>query len=185
MNETATNFASVADLEAYLETMAGVPGEMPGLSELDHGLQCAAELKVMVPDDIELQVAGLVHDISHGQVHIRDHGAQGAAAVRLLLGERVAALVQRHVTAKRYLISLDPDYLAKISFTSMETFLLQGGLMSPEEITAFAADPHCEDAILLRIADDAAKMPGRDVPKLDSWRDALRSVAAGGCRALQ
>jgi predicted HD phosphohydrolase len=148
------------------------------LSELDHGLQCAAELKAMAPDDIELQIAGLVHDISHGQCHIRDHGDIGGAAVRHVLGERVAALVQRHVAAKRYLISLDQSYLARLSPTSIKTFELQGGLMTTAEIETFAADPHRDDAIRVREADDAAKVPGRDVPGLDSWRDALRRVAA-------
>ena len=178
MNDTVTNFASVADLETFLEAMAGVPCEAPGLSELDHGLQCAAELKAMAPNDIGLQIAGLVHDISHGQCHIRDHGDVGGAAIRDLLGERVAALVQRHVAAKRYLISLDEGYLARLSPTSIKTFELQGGLMSPAEIEAFASDPYRGDAIRVREADDAAKVPGRNVPGLDTWRDALRQVAA-------
>ena len=176
MNDTLTQFASVADLEAYLETMATVSCEAPNLSELDHGLQCAAELKAIAPDDIELQIAGLVHDISHGQGHIRDHGDIGGAAVRALLGKRVAALVQRHIVAKRYLISLDESYLARLSPISVKTFELQGGLMTAGEIAAFAADPYREDAIRLREADDAAKVPGRDVPGLDAWRDVLRRI---------
>lgn len=178
MNDRVMNFASVADMEAYLEAMADVSCEAPGLSELDHGLQCAAELKAMAPNDVELQIAGLVHDISHGECHIRDHGDVGGAAVRDLLGERVAALVQRHVAAKRYLISINEGYMARLSPTSLKTFELQGGLMSPAEIAAFASDPYSRDAIRVREADDAAKVPGRAVPGLDTWRDALRHVAA-------
>lgn len=178
MTDRVTEFASIASIEAYLEAMAAVRCEVPDLSELDHGLQCAAELQAVAPDDLELQIAGLVHDISHGQCHIRDHADIGGAAVRKVLGQRVAALVQRHVDAKRYLISLDPDYLARLSPVSVKTFELQGGLMSEAEIAAFAADPYRDDAIRVREADDAAKTPGRDVPGLDSWRPVLRLVAA-------
>ena len=39
MTDSVTDFASLDDLERYLEAMAAMPCEEPGLSELDHGLQ--------------------------------------------------------------------------------------------------------------------------------------------------
>lgn len=177
MSSVALDFSTVEEIEAHLEAMEHIPCEGPTLSDLDHALQCAAELKLAAPDDVELQIAGLVHDIAHSKCHIRDHGNVGSAAVRRVLGERVAALVQRHIAAKRYLVSTSPEYLARLSETSVKTFELQGGLMTSQEIEDFAVDPYRDDAIKIREADDAAKIPGRAVPGLDAWRASLRLVA--------
>ena len=54
--------------------LAAAPGEADGLSELDHALQCAYELSLVRPDDAELQVAGLVHDIGHQFASDESHG---------------------------------------------------------------------------------------------------------------
>ena len=60
------SFASIDDLIDFLAGLAHVPSvEAEGFSELDHGLQCAAELAEAAPGDVELQVAGLVHDVAH------------------------------------------------------------------------------------------------------------------------
>lgn len=176
--EPVLRFDSVDDLEAFLEQSANVQGEMPGLSELDHGLQCAAELAAVAPGDSELHIAGLVHDVCHAELHIDAHDKVGAAAVRGVLGERVAALVGLHVAAKRYLISTDAAYAARLSPISTHTLALQGGAMTAEEVAAFEASPFARDAVLLRKADEAAKSPGRVVPGLDHWRPALRRIAA-------
>lgn len=176
--EPVFRFNTIEDLEAHLEESANVPGEMPGLSELDHGLQCAAELAAIAPTDSELQIAGLVHDVCHAACQIDAHDRLGADAVRGLLGERVAALVGLHVAAKRYLISTDTDYAARLSPVSTHTLALQGGIMTADEVAAFSANPHAYDAVLLRKADEAAKSPGRVVPGLDNWRPALRQLAS-------
>jgi hypothetical protein len=176
--EPVLRFDTIGDLEAHLERSATAPGEMPGLSELDHGLQCAAELAAVSPGDHELQIAGLVHDVCHAAYEIDKHDKLGADAVRGLLGERVAALVGLHVAAKRYLISTDTDYAARLSPVSKHTLELQGGIMTPDEVAAFSASPHAQDAVLLRKADEAAKTPGRVVPGLDHWRPALRQLAS-------
>lgn len=176
--EKVTHFSRIEDLEVFLAEAATVPGELPGLSELDHALQCAAELAAVAPDDLELQIAGLVHDVCHSQCHISVHDEVGAEAVRGILGDRVAALVGLHVAAKRYLISTDADYASRLSPVSTHTLALQGGGMSVDEVAVFEASPYASDAVVLRKADEAAKTPGRTVPGLDHWRDALRRVAA-------
>jgi len=174
----ATRFSDVDEVIAFLAALGTGPMAEPGLLELDHALQCAAELKSIKPDDLQLQVAGLVHDICHGQCHIRDHDRVGAAAVRLVFGDRVANLVGLHVNAKRYLVVADESYRERLSAVSLKTLELQGGTMDAAEIAAFEAHPDAQDACLLRKADEAAKEPGRDVPGLDAWTDALRHVAA-------
>lgn len=174
----AVEFKDVNDVIAVLATLGANQMIEPGLLELDHGLQCAAELKALRPGDHELQVAGLVHDIAHGRCHIRDHDRVGAAALRPIFGNRVANLVALHVDAKRYLVVADDGYRARLSSVSIETMELQGGTMNADEIAAFEANPDAQDACLLRMADDAAKEAGRDVPGLDTWIDTLRRVAA-------
>jgi len=174
---TPEPISNVEQLLDRLQRLADSAGERPGLSELDHGLQCAAELRLAAPDDVELQIAGLIHDLGHGLCPISIHAEVGADLVRPLMGARIAHLIALHAAAKRYMVTTSPDYLSQLSPVSRKSFELQGGLMSPEEVAAFAADPDCDSAILLRKADDAAKTPGRIVPGLDVWIEPLRAAA--------
>lgn len=145
---------------------------------LDHDRQCAELLREWLPDDEELQVAGLVHDIGHHLVPGDDagHGRTGADAVRALLGNRVARLVELHVTAKRYLAAKDSTHA--LSASSKRTLLAQGGPMTTDEAAAFESDPEFEAAIILRRADDAGKVVGLTVHSLDWWRPVVERVAA-------
>jgi predicted HD phosphohydrolase len=151
---------------------------------LAHGLQCAALLAESAPHDGELQVAGLVHDL--GSVvapgHSSRHARIGADAVRPLLGDRVAALVNGHDQAKRYLVTTDATYRDRLSRRSIATLRGQGGLLDPTERAAFERRPDFDALLALRRADDAAKERGRAVPPLEHWRadvDALASAHAG------
>jgi predicted HD phosphohydrolase len=169
----------LAQLEAVLEAMTTSPSdEAEGLSELDHGLQCAAELAIAAPEDEALQIAGLVHDIGHGRSDIADHAIAGEALLREVLGERIAAIVGLHVAAKRYLVATDQGYFARLSPTSVLSLAVQGGAFTPAEATAFEARPYWREAVMLRRADEAAKVLGRKVPGLEHCRAALRRVAA-------
>ena len=150
---------------------------------LQHGLQCANVLAQREPDDVELQVAGLVHDVGHVVVPNEPtapvkHGEIGAKYVRTLLGHRVAQLTALHVPAKRYLVATDPAYARRLSDGSTVSLEMQGGAMSPGEVTAFEANPHGADAASLRRADEAAKVVGRVVPDLESWILTVEAVAA-------
>lgn len=158
----------------------GIPAE--AVDPLAHHLQCAHRLSLVASDDLELQVAGLVHDIGH-ILDLRDvagHGRTGADAVRTLLGERVARLVELHVPAKRYLATIEATYRARLSPASTASLVAQGGLMSTEEAAAFATTPDLDAALALRSADEAAKFPGLSVPDLEHWRPVVETVAAGG-----
>ena len=175
---TARRFGTVAEVTRYMTDHLGAAMVEDGLVDLDHALQCAAAVKAMRPADLDLQVAGLAHDIGHDFGPDRDHARLGAEAVRGLLGERVAALVGLHVDAKRYLVATDPAYFARLSPDSVRTLALQGGGMGAAEIAAFEARPYFAEGCLLRMADEAAKVPGRQVPGLSSWVEALEGVAA-------
>lgn len=146
---------------------------------LAHGLQCAAILERSAPDDLGLQVAGLVHDV--GRILApggHDHAAVGADALRPLLGARIADLVAGHTAAKRYLVTVDASYRGHLSERSRATLRLQGGLMDPEERAAFLARADADDLVALRHADDAAKRPALPVPGIDHWTLALYAIAA-------
>jgi predicted HD phosphohydrolase len=172
-------FDDIDDLFEYLGGLMDSPSHgSAALSELDHALQCAAELERRCPDDVELQIAGLVHDIGRPSGPPADHGRRGAAAVRPVLGARVAALVEAHVSAKRYLIATDPGYRATLSPASLEALERPGGAVGADEVAAFEALPHWREALELRRADEAARVPGRVVPGLGHWIMALRHMGA-------
>ena len=176
---------TLADVDQLMTLLAAaervtdsiVGGDSIGV--LAHSLQCADALLAERPDDSELQVAGLVHDIGDLLVpgDADGHGRHGARAVAGLLGPRVAALVELHVPAKRYLVTTDPAYRATLSRGSIRTLELQGGLLDDEAVARFEAEPCAADALVLRRADEAAKVPGRPVPGLSTWRPVVELLA--------
>jgi predicted HD phosphohydrolase len=168
-------FASVDDLFAVLRDDRG--GDV--VTGHAHALQCIALLARARPDDLELQVAGLVHDVASSleQRPPGDHAVEGARLVRPLLGARVAALVAGHVVAKRWLVTTDASYRARLSDNSRATLADQGDALDDAELAAFAASPGFADCVLLRRCDDAAKRPGLVVPALDRWRPVVDRVA--------
>ena len=106
--------APISDVDSLLGVLesGAAASDAEDVDLLAHALQCAALLAGAAPDDEELQVAGLVHDVGTRAVAGSSANARraGAAAVADLLGERVAWLVGHHDEAKRYLVTTDPDY---------------------------------------------------------------------------
>jgi len=178
---TAHRFTSIDEIIEHLRALGQTLSvEDDALTELDHGLQTAAILAVSAPDDLGVQIAGLVHDLAHpwdgpGQPR---HATMGAAAVVDVLGERVAALIRSHVPAKRYLVATRPEYADMLSADSVMTLAAQGGPMSPGEVAEFETYPDLVAAVLLRTADDGAKVPGAEVPGLNHWEATMHEVAA-------
>lgn len=180
----ATVFSSADQLIDHLGSLGSHSSSerrdsAPPYTELDHGLQTAFLLAEQYTDDVELQVAGLIHDLAHpwdgpGQPF---HGGLGATAVRTLLGDRVADLVESHVPAKRYLATVRPEYRSILSSGSIRTLDAQGGDMSPAEVEAFEQRSDLEWAIALRIADDGAKIPGAVVPPLEYWSPIIGTLS--------
>ncbi|MGD0391619.1 MAG: HD domain-containing protein [Acidimicrobiales bacterium] len=167
--------ATVIDLLREAGSMEEPNEEITGLSILHHGLQCAARLRATNPGDGELQVAGLLHDVGHvlmpGCADV--HGEVGAALVRPVFGERVAALIESHVPAKRFLVTVDESYRRQLSEGSVRTLAEQGESMTVDELALFRASPFFDAAVELRRADEAAKDPGARVPALDAWLSTL------------
>jgi 2-amino-1-hydroxyethylphosphonate dioxygenase (glycine-forming) len=146
------------------------------VSQLEHMSQ-AAQMAMAEGYDDEVILAAFFHDLGHLCVHrdeansmngfgIRDHESAGAAYLRMRnFPERMVRLIENHVKAKRYLTSVDPKYLERLSDASKETLRQQGGPMSRDEAREFEADPLFALSITLRRWDEAAKKT--KVPILD------------------
>ena len=103
------------------------------------------------------------------------HEELGAVWLAERFGPEVSEPVRLHVAAKRYLCTVEPDYSGKLSDDSNTSLKLQGGLMSPDEVAAFRANPWHAEAVRLRRFDEAAKDPRASTPDFDHY---LRHVAS-------
>jgi predicted HD phosphohydrolase len=172
----ADRLVEVADTDT---ATPGPSGEMP-FTHLDHALQTAAVLRQEFPDDVELAVAGLVHDIGHLLPGVGDaeHAQVGAESVRTALGEWVAGPVGLHVEAKRYLVAHQEAYAEELAPDSVASLALQGGPMSAEEQRDFERLPHAQRALDLRRADERGKVDGLEVAGLGEWMEVVRALYA-------
>ncbi len=182
----------VDEIVAVLASGADWPlGPGVAVTQLEHALQTAAALRRDEPDDDELAVAGLVHDLGQLLAGARDktHAADGAAAVRVVLGERVAGIVALHVEAKRYLVAVDGNYTARLAGDSVVSLGRQGGALDGAGAAAFLRRPWAADAVTLRRADDGGKADGLGlvVEGLEAWVPLLRLVSehSGGADRRQ
>jgi predicted HD phosphohydrolase len=170
----------VDDIVAVLD--AGLDRPDPdgeAVTLLEHSLQCAGLLAIAFPEDLELQVAGLTHDLGHVLTpeQPEGHARAGAQFVTSVLGPRVAGLVDLHVTAKRYLVTVDPHYRERLSAVSRDTLSAQGDTLSSTDTAAFVAGPLWREGLALRRADDMAKTAGLRIGPLHHWRPTLDEVA--------
>jgi len=189
MRRVPERLATPVDLDDLLDLLEeGVAyDDAEAVDLLAHGLQCATALATLAPADLELQVAGLIHDAGHivyarAQGHTAEdedahHAAVGAAIAAPLFGDRVAFLVRHHVDAKRYLVSTDPAYAASLSARSLESLMAQGGELTPGELEMLNRSHGLDALVMLRRADDAAKDPHANVAGLVAWLPVLRTVA--------
>jgi phosphonate degradation associated HDIG domain protein len=156
------------------------------VTQLEHALQCASAAQQANAGNT-LVAAALLHDVGHllgsqsaetelelDEYGIPSHENVGAAYLRRIgVSETIAKLVAGHVPAKRYLTATDPAYYSSLSEASKETLRRQGGPMTQEEVRAFASQPLCNEIIQLRRWDEEAKIPGLQVPELESYRPIL------------
>ncbi|QEC79019.1 phosphonate degradation HD-domain oxygenase [Mucilaginibacter ginsenosidivorax] len=154
------------------------------VSQLEHMSQAAALAKAEGFDD-EVILAAFFHDIGHlcaedgeaesmnGMGNV-DHEQIGADfLLERGFSERVAALVQGHVIAKRYLTFKYPEYYNRLSDASKATLNFQGGVMTADEAADFELNPDAELIVRLRYWDDMAKEMNTPVDNIDY----LKSIA--------
>ena len=177
-----------------LAVQGGAQYDREPVSQLDHALQCAA-LAERDGASAALVVAALFHDLGHLISTVardaarrspsdRDdrHETKGAAMLGRWFGSGVTEPVRLHVAAKRYLCAADPAYFGKLSDASVKTLALQGGPMSGEEANAFRSHPHFNEAVRVRLWDEAAKDPGSRVPGFEHYATLLQRVVDRHCR---
>lgn len=154
------------------------------VSQVEHMSQCA-ELAMKQGYDDEVILSAFFHDIGHllehvmpvehmGGYGIADHEKIGAAyLVSKGFSNRIAALVNSHVDAKRYLTFRYPKYYAALSDASKKTLEFQGGKMTAEEAATFESNEDFELFIQLRRWDEAAKLEGVPVIDLNIIREKM------------
>ena len=99
------------------------------------------------------------------------HEAVAARALSEFFPSNVVTPVQRHVSAKRLLCSLDGAYYEGLSEASKRSFAVQGGPLSRFEAERLQALEGMQDAMALRRWDDRAKAKGFEVPGLEMYFD--------------
>ena len=157
------------------------------VSQCEHALQCAF-LAEREGAPVTVVAAALLHDIGHllyddAEPALRGiddrHEELGAEYLLGVFGPMVAEPVRLHVAAKRYLCATDPAYFGCLSAASVRSLELQGGAFNAAEVTAFRSIPFAEEAVRIRLWDDAAKSPGRETPPLDHYRATLLAALSG------
>src|SRR5215471_18971763 len=155
------------------------------ISQTEHALQTARQAVVANASDT-LVVAALLHDVGHLLFDLDEgtlaeqeldgrHEARGAAFLGRYFHPEVVRPVGLHVAAKRYLCAVEPGYVDQLSPASSHSLVLQGGPLTPREISAFERRVGAREAVALRGWDEAAKVPGLRVPGLDWNRPLLEA----------
>ncbi len=153
------------------------------VTQREHALQ-AATLAERSQATAALISAALLHDIGHLLHNLPDHAPDDGVddhhetiAGNFLCKHfppDVTEPVRLHVEAKRFLCAVEPGYLEQLSQPSVVSLKLQGGPMSPSEVTAFKRSPFAENALRLRKWDDEAKIPDFITPAVAHFEPYLR-----------
>ena len=159
------------------------------VSVTEHGLQ-AAHFAQLEQAPQQLVIAALLHDIGHLVVECPDdieewtsdahHEQIGSGWLAKRFGPEVSEPVRLHVPAKRYLCATREAYLKKLSPASVVTLKLQGGPMSPDEMSRFEAEPFSKQAIRVREWDDRGKIAGLKTADMLEYRALLEGMARAG-----
>ncbi|MGH8140535.1 MAG: HD domain-containing protein [Steroidobacteraceae bacterium] len=152
------------------------------VSMIEHSLQ-AAHFARQENAPAALVVAALLHDIGHLVEAVPDaiedwtadahHEAVGSRWLAQRLRPEVSEPVRLHVPAKRYLCARDQDYAARLSPASVATLRLQGGPMSPDELSQFETERYFRESVRIRQWDDQGKVVGLRTAGLETYRDLI------------
>ena len=152
-----------------------------------HALQ-SADLASAADAPGPLVAAALLHDIGHlllGEWETRadflerdlHHEEVAARFLANWFGPEVTEPIRMHVSAKRYLCAVEPEYTAGLSPASVRSLAVQGGPMDADELADFARRDHVAGAIALRRWDDEAKQPDLPVGDIREHAGLLASLA--------
>lgn len=150
-----------------------------------HMLQAAARAEAAGAPDA-LVAAALLHDLGHfhgpvGGAELMEgtdnrHSHTGADRLADWFGPEVTEPIRLHVAAKRYLCAVEPGYFGRLSQASVYTLEVQGGPMSPDEVSAYEANPYAADGVAVRRWDDEGKDPEAPTPDFAHFRPLLTAL---------
>jgi predicted HD phosphohydrolase len=159
-----------------------------GVTELEHALQ-SAELADHAGADDELVFAAMLHDVGRyavpqelvsdtlQDVEIADnalgHGERGAQLMANMLPARSLFCIRYHAESKLYLCQTNPNYRAKLAGASVKTLAVQSTDYDQARLDELSAHRWWQDAIRVRVWDDAAKVRGRVTRPLHYWTGRL------------
>lgn len=134
----------------------------------------------------ELVAAALLHDIGHytsefgayspEDTEDKHHDEAGAQVLAPFFPPVITECVRLHVAAKRYLCATDPTYFGKLSPASVHTLSLQGGPMNAEEVAQFRRNPFHDEAVRVRLWDEAGKVAGMRTKEFEDYVPMLQAV---------
>src|SRR4051794_13678583 len=186
MNTNTTASSATQEIMQLFQKYGNNDYDGEPVTQTSHMVQCAM-LAIKSNADTELVLGAFLHDIGHllgHQQHSEAMGGFGAVnhegiGAQYLkekgFSDRVCAMVDGHVAAKRYLVATDAGYAAKLSPASQETLRWQGGPMSKEEAAAFSKHPYFKDIIQVRLWDEAAKDYNAVLLPLSTFEDMINN----------
>ena len=147
------------------------------VSQLQHALQCAHLARAEFPERPEVIVGAFFHDIGHligldngksTQFVFDNKSMDGLGLVNhekiggdfldyIGLPKAVGNIARNHIRAKRYMITLNPDYSEELSEASKKTFLKQGGNFNSFQMAEFEKVNDHNVYLRCRVWDDLAK----------------------------
>jgi gamma-butyrobetaine dioxygenase len=194
MTGTTASDENIIELLSGIFARAGSrPYQSSAVTMSEHMLQTAA-LAERAGAPAHLIGAALLHDVGHfgtdfpvndqdgshaamlGAETDRGHEEVGARLLAPFFAPEVTEPIRLHVAAKRYLCAVEPGFLDKLPPQTAHTLDLQGGPMAPDEVTAFEANPHAEDAVKLRRWDEGAIVPGLETPDFAHYRPLIEGL---------
>lgn len=159
------------------------------VSQTSHMVQCAMQA-MSEGADMDLVLGAFLHDIGHllrhrqttdamGIYGVVNHEGVGAEYLRSNgFSERICAMVEKHVDAKRYLVATDKSYKSKLSEASLQTLQWQGGPMNENEIILFRQLPFFDDIIKVRLWDELGKDHHAIILPLQHFRNLITAHLA-------
>jgi predicted HD phosphohydrolase len=126
-----------------------------------------------------LITAALLHDIGHlfvtdfneSNYNEEDHYHENLF-VEIFKGyfpQIVLDTVSFHVLAKRYLVTVEEGYYENLSDASKNSFHVQGGYLSKDEIKLMEGQPFLNEILMLRRWDESAKEVNLIVPPVEEY----------------
>jgi len=191
MKETATINQTADEIIGLFEKYGNEDYDGEPVSQTSHMIQCAMQATA-TGSDMELVLGAFLHDVGHllkhnqqteamGTYGVVNHEGLGGAYLRSKgFSERICAMVEMHVQAKRYLVTRDENYKSKLSEASIRTLMdWQGGYMSEDELQVFTSQPFFEDIIKVRLWDEEAKKYDAVLLPLHHFKQLITSYLTG------